>query len=253
MKITFLGTGTSQGVPVIACRCKVCQSNDLRDKRLRSSMMIETSGKTIIIDTGPDFRQQMLREKVSNIDAILFTHEHKDHTAGLDDIRAFNYIKQMHVEVYAEERVQQSLKNEFSYIFAEKKYPGIPQINLNTITTDEFFIDDIRIIPIRVMHYRLPVMGFRIGDFTYITDCNYISEEEKEKIIGSRHIVVTGLRKQKHISHFTIYEAISLIEELSPMRGYITHCSHQLGLYEELQKELPKNTVLAYDGMKIEI
>ncbi len=253
MKITFLGTGTSQGVPVIACKCKVCQSKDLRDKRLRSSIMIEINGITIIIDTGPDFRQQMLRENVTNIDAILFTHEHKDHTAGLDDIRAFNYIKQMHVDVFAEERVQLSLKKEFAYIFAEKKYPGVPQINLNTIFNQEFFVGDISIIPIRAMHYRLPILGFRIGDFTYLTDFNYISDEEKEKIIGSKHIVVTGLRKQKHISHFTIYEAIALIEELSPMRGYITHCSHQLGLYEELQKELPKNVVLAYDGLKIEM
>jgi len=253
VKITFLGTGTSQGVPVIACQCKVCKSNDEHDKRLRSSIMIETGEKTIIVDTGPDFRQQMLRENVTNIDAILFTHEHKDHTAGLDDIRAFNYVKQMHVDVYAEERVQLALKKEFAYIFAEKKYPGVPQINLNTITNREFYIGDISIVPIRAMHYRLPVLGFRIGDFTYITDFNYIPEEEKEKIIGSKHIVVTGLRKQKHISHFTIYEAIAFIEELSPMRGYITHCSHQLGLYQEIQKELPKNTVLAYDGLRIEI
>ena len=253
LKVTFLGTGTSQGVPVIACQCKVCKSNDLRDKRLRSSVMIETNGKTIIIDTGPDFRQQMLRENVTNIDAIIFTHEHKDHTAGLDDIRAFNYIKKMHVEVYAEERVQQALKKEFEYIFAEKKYPGVPEINLNTITTSEFYIGDIRIVPIRAIHYRLPVLGFRINDFTYISDCNYISEEEKEKIIGSKHIAITGLRKQKHISHFTIYESIALIEELSPMRGYIIHCSHQLGLYEEIQKELPKNVMLAYDGLQIEM
>lgn len=253
MKITFLGTGTSQGVPVIACHCKVCRSDDPRDKRLRSAIMVEMNSKIIVIDTGPDFRQQMLRENVKNIDAILFTHEHKDHTAGLDDIRAFNYIKQMHIEVFAEERVQHSLMKEFAYIFAEKKYPGVPLINLNTISNREFTVDGIHILPIRTMHYRLPVLGFRIGDFTYITDTNYIAEEEKEKIIGSKHIVVTGLRKQKHISHFTIYEAISLFEELSPIRGYITHCSHQLGLYEDIQKELPKNVVLAYDGMKIEV
>lgn len=253
VKITFLGTGTSQGVPVIACQCEVCKSKDKHDNRLRSSIMIETNGKTIIIDTGPDFRQQMLRENVTNIDAILFTHEHKDHTAGLDDIRAFNYIKKMYVEVFAEERVQLALRKEFAYIFADKKYPGVPQVNLNTITEKEFYIGDICIRPIRAIHYKLPVLGFRVGDFTYLTDCNYIAEEEKAKIVGSKHLAVTGLSKHKHISHFTIYEAIALIEELSPTHGYITHCSHQLGLYAELQKELPKNVVIAYDGLQIEL
>ncbi len=214
--------------------------------------MVETNGKTIIIDTGPDFRQQMLREKVTNVDAILFTHEHKDHTAGLDDIRAFNYIKQMHIDVYAEERVQHSLMNEFPYIFAEKKYPGVPQVKLITITNKEFLIDGIPIIPIRTMHYQLPIFGFRIGDFTYITDTNFISEEEKKKIIGSKYIAVTGLRKQKHISHFSLNEAVSLINEFKPLCGYITHCSHQLGLHKEVQEKLPDNIILAYDGLKIE-
>ena len=253
MKVTFLGTGTSQGVPVIACNCRVCQSKDEHDKRLRSSIMIEINNKTFVIDTGPDFRQQMLREKVNNLDAIFFTHEHKDHTAGLDDIRAFNHLKQMPMDVYAEERVQQSLMLEFAYIFAEKKYPGIPQIKLHTITSEAFKIEDVCIIPIRLMHYQLPILGFRIGDFTYITDTNFISESEKKKIAGSKYITITGLRKEKHLSHFSLSEALQFIDEMKPEKGFITHCSHQLGLHTEVQKELPSNVFLAYDGLIVEI
>jgi phosphoribosyl 1,2-cyclic phosphate phosphodiesterase len=253
LKITFLGTGTSQGVPVIACACDTCRSIDPRDKRLRSSVLIEAEGKTIIIDTGPDFREQMLRENVKDLDAVLFTHEHKDHTAGLDDIRSFNYIRQKPMDVYAEAMVIRSLKMEFAYIFAEKKYPGVPQVEIHSIENQNFKIDGIEIIPIRVMHYRLPVLGYRIGDFTYITDANYISEEEKEKIIGTRYLVISGLRKQKHISHFSLEEALKLISELSPKRAYITHISHQMGKYENVQKELPAGVMLAYDGLQIEI
>ncbi|MFW6371905.1 MAG: MBL fold metallo-hydrolase, partial [Bacteroidota bacterium] len=216
MKITFLGTGTSQGVPIIACNCEVCRSIDPRDQRLRSSVLVETDNLTIIIDTGPDFRHQMLRENVQDLDAVLYTHGHRDHIAGLDDIRAFNFIKQKPMDVYAEKRVIRALQKEFSYIFAEKKYPGVPQVNIHTIDTETFSINGENIIPVRGMHYRLPVLGFRIGDFTYLTDVNYISEEEKEKIFGSKYIVLTGLRKQKHISHFTLDEAIHLIRELSP-------------------------------------
>jgi phosphoribosyl 1,2-cyclic phosphate phosphodiesterase len=253
LKVTFLGTGTSQGVPVIACSCATCRSIDPRDKRLRSSVLIETEGKLIIIDTGPDFREQMLRENIKNLDAILYTHEHKDHTAGLDDIRSFNYIRQKPMDVYAESQVIRSLQMEFAYIFAEKKYPGVPQVEIHTIGNQSFNIDGINILPIRVMHYRLPVLGFRIGDFTYITDANYISEEEKEKIIGSRHLVISGLRKQKHISHFSLQEALQLIAELSPQRAYITHISHQMGKYEDIQKDMPAGVMLAYDGMQIEL
>jgi len=252
VKITFLGTGTSQGVPVIACPCQVCRSFDPRDKRLRSSVLIEENGLSIVIDTGPDFRTQMLREHVTNVDAILFTHEHKDHTAGLDDIRSFNYLKQRPMDVYAEETVIRSLKMEFAYVFAEKKYPGVPQIEVHAISTEPFMIRNLSIIPIRAIHYQLPVLGFRIGDFTYITDANYIPEEEKEKIAGTRYLVISGLRKQKHISHFSLGEAIELINEFSPKRGYITHISHQMGLYEEVSRELPPNIMLAYDGLKIE-
>jgi phosphoribosyl 1,2-cyclic phosphate phosphodiesterase len=253
LKITFLGTGTSQGVPVIACPCAVCRSGDEKDKRLRTSVFIETGGKNIIIDTGPDFRQQMLRADIKVLDAILYTHEHKDHIAGLDDVRAFNFINQRAVDVYLEERVIPAIRREFSYIFAENKYPGIPQINLNTIDDVVFEAGNIKIIPIRAFHYRLPVLGFRIGDFTYITDANYLPEEEKEKIVGSRYIVINALRKEKHISHYSLSEAVRLINEFGPRRGYITHISHQMGLHEEVQKELPPNILLAYDGHSIEI
>jgi len=252
VKVTFLGTGTSQGVPVIACRCNVCRSGDPRDKRLRSSVLIETDGKTLVVDTGPDFRQQMLHENVSCVDAVLFTHEHKDHTAGLDDVRAFNYTRQLPMDVYYEERVQKSLMREFSYVFAEKKYPGVPQILLHTINSLPFEIEGIRVIPIRTMHHELPIFGFRFGEFTYITDTNFISNEEKKKVRGSKFIVVTGLRKTKHLSHFSLSEALQFIDEMKPQQGFITHCSHELGLYKNVQKELPENVVLAYDGLKIE-
>lgn len=240
-------------MPVIACGCETCLSVDPRDKRLRASILIEMDGHTIVIDTGPDFRTQMLRENVKDLDAVLFTHEHKDHTAGLDDIRSFNYIKQKPMDVYAEASVVRSLKMEFAYIFAEKKYPGVPQVEIHTIENQNFSIDGIAIIPVRAMHFKLPVLGFRVGDFTYITDANYISEEEKEKVIGTRHLVIGALRKQKHISHFSLEEALKLIAELSPKRAYITHISHQMGMYEPVQAELPPGVMLAYDGLTIEI
>ena len=252
-KVTFLGTGTSQGVPVIACPCDTCRSIDLRDKRLRSSVLIVSNGQTIIIDTGPDFRQQMLRENIKNLDAVLYTHEHKDHTAGLDDIRSFNYLKQKPMDVYAEPQVIRSLQMEYAYVFAEKKYPGVPQVIIHSIENQNFKLDGLEIIPIRVMHYRLPILGFRIGDFTYITDANYISEKEKEKIIGTRYLVINALRKQKHISHFSLEEALKLIAELSPKRAYITHISHQMGKFEDVQNDLPAGVMLAYDGLQIEI
>jgi phosphoribosyl 1,2-cyclic phosphate phosphodiesterase len=252
LKVTFLGTGTSQGVPVIACECPVCRSVDFRDNRLRTSVLIETDNNTILIDSGPDFRQQMLREKVKKLDAILYTHEHKDHIAGLDDVRAFNFLLQKPIDLYLEDRVLEALKREFAYIFAEYKYPGIPQIIPHIIQNEEFSINDQKIIPIQTFHYKLPVFGFRIGDFTYITDANYIPEKEKEKIVGSQHIVINALRKQKHISHFTLNEAVRLINEFSPRRGYIVHIGHQMGLHEEISAELPPNILLAYDGLTVE-
>jgi phosphoribosyl 1,2-cyclic phosphate phosphodiesterase len=251
VKITFLGTGTSQGVPVIACDCPVCKSKDFRDNRLRTSVLVEVEETIILIDSGPDFRQQMLRHKVKRLDAILYTHEHKDHIAGLDDVRAFNFLLQKPIDLFLEYRVLDALKREFSYVFSEYKYPGIPQVNTHILREENFEVNGINIIPIRAFHYKLPVLGFRIGDFTYITDANYIPEEEKEKIIGTQHLVVNALRKQKHISHYTLNEAVKLINEFGPRRGYLTHISHQMGFYEEVCKELPPNIMLAYDGLTI--
>jgi phosphoribosyl 1,2-cyclic phosphate phosphodiesterase len=251
LKITFLGTGTSQGVPLIACKCEVCTSTNVKDKRLRSSVMVETSTTTIVIDTGPDFRQQMLREQVEQLDAVVFTHEHKDHIAGLDDVRAFNFINGKHIEVYATSRVQAAIKREFAYIFAEDKYPGIPLINLHEINVAPFKINHIEFIPIEVMHYKMPVLGFRIADFTYITDAKSISEKEKEKIKGSKVLVLNALRREEHISHFTFQEAIDLAKELDVEQAYFTHISHQLGLHEQVSEELPSNIFLAYDGLKL--
>jgi len=253
VKLTFLGTGTSQGIPIIACKCPVCLSSDKRDKRLRTSVFIEVDGQSIVIDSGPDFRYQMLRADVEKLDAILFTHEHKDHTAGLDDVRAFNWVNKKAVDIYAEERVQASLKQEFAYVFAEFRYPGIPQLNLWTVENKAFDINGTQVIPIRAKHFRLPVYGYRIGDLAYITDANYISVEEKEKMQGLKILVLNALRKEKHLSHFTLSEALALIEELQPEVAYLTHFSHQLGFHEEISKELPENVFMAYDGLQIDI
>ncbi len=253
MKITFLGTGTSQGVPVIACNCNVCKSNNIKDKRLRSSIMIEVKNQTFVIDTGPDFRQQMLREDVKKLDAVLFSHEHKDHVAGLDDVRAFNHIQKKAMDVYAEKRVQKSLKKEYAYVFADNKYPGIPKLNMHLIENKNIIINGVDILPIRVLHYQLPIFAYRINDFTYITDANFINNTEKEKIKGSKIIVVNALRKEKHISHYNLEEALNLIAELKPETAYLTHISHLLGLHKDVEKELPTNVKLAYDGLKVQL
>lgn len=253
MKITFLGTGTSMGVPVICCKCSTCTSDDEKDKRLRTSLLIETDEKVIVIDTGPDFRQQMLREKVSTLDAILFTHSHKDHIAGLDDVRAYNYFMNKPMDVYASMFTMKSIKNEFSYIFSKDEYPGVPKINLIEISDKPFTINNTEVLPINVLHYKMPVLGFRIGNFSYITDANYISESELDKIYGSEVIIINALRKKKHLTHFTLEEAINIINVLKPKRAYLTHISHQMGKYADIEKELPANIFLAYDGLKIKI
>jgi phosphoribosyl 1,2-cyclic phosphate phosphodiesterase len=250
MIATILGSGTSQGVPLIGCQCPTCLSLDSRDKRLRVSLMLETENTRIVIDSGPDFRQQLLRERVRTLDAVLFTHEHKDHIAGLDDVRAFNFLQNKNMPVYATHQVQEALKREFAYIFSGNNYPGIPKIDLHTITDDEFSINDINIKPINVWHYQLPVKAFRINDFTYITDANRIDEKEKEKIKGSKIIVINALRREEHISHFTFQEAIDFIEEMQPEQAYFTHISHQLGKHLDVEKELPDNIKLAFDGLK---
>lgn len=253
MIITFLGTGTSQGVPVIACECSVCRSQNPKDYRLRASILIESPEAKIVIDSGPDFRQQLLRENLKTLDAVVFTHEHKDHLAGLDEVKAFNFLNKMRMPVYATERVQKALKREFEYIFSEEKYPGIPEIDLHTINDQPFRVKDIEFLPIDVLHFRLPVKAFRIKDFTYITDANFISEQEKAKIKGSKIIVVNALRKEQHVSHFTFQQAIDLMNELKPEKAYFTHISHQLGLHDEVSKELPDFIEIAFDGLKIEI
>ncbi len=253
MRLTFLGTGTSQGVPVIACPCPVCQSDQEKDKRLRASVYVEVDGVNILIDAGPDFRQQMLRASVKHLDGILLTHEHKDHIGGLDDVRAFNFVNRRPMDIYAEERVQDALKQEYAYVFAENRYPGVPEMNLFNVDGYPFEINGVKIIPIRCFHYKMPIYGYRIGDLTYITDANFISEEEKEKIVGSKYIVINALRKQKHISHFTLGEALKLIEEFSPRKAFITHVSHQMGFHADIQAELPRNVAMAYDGLVVEI
>jgi phosphoribosyl 1,2-cyclic phosphate phosphodiesterase len=252
--ITFLGTGTSQGIPIIGCACEVCTSLDFRDKRLRTSVHINTNGKSFIVDSGPDFRQQVLRERITRLDALLFTHEHKDHTAGLDDVRGFNYMDGgKNMRVYGRQNVLQTLQKEFSYAFADLKYPGIPLIDLHKIDSEDFEIDGVTIKPIEVMHYKLPVLGFRFEDFTYITDANYIAPEELEKIKGTKILVLNALRKTEHISHFKLSEALDVIEKIQPEKAYLTHLSHQMGLHRHVEKELPENVKIAYDGLKIEI
>ncbi len=253
VKVTFLGTGTSQGVPVIACRCSVCVSLDFKNKRLRSSILVETGGKQIVIDTGPDFRQQMLREKISRIDAVVYTHDHIDHISGLDDIRAFNFVLKKRMDIFCSHYVNDSIRRQFPYIFSEFKYPGIPEIDIHIIENKAFSIEDISILPVEVQHLKLPVFGYRIGGFTYITDANYISETEKEKIKGCDVIVLNALRREPHPSHFTLQEAIDLMIELKPKRAYFTHISHQLGLHNDVERELPSFIKLAYDGLRIEV
>lgn len=252
MRITFLGTGTSQGVPIIACDCEVCRSKDEKDKRLRSSIMLEDGDDTFVIDTGPDFRQQMLRENVKNLTAVIYTHEHKDHLGGMDDVRAFNFILKKDINLYATQQVQKAIKNDFHYAFADYKYPGVPLVNLVTIDSKPFVINSTKFIPIEVVHHKLPVLGFRIKDFAYITDANYISEKEKQKLKGVKTLVLNALRRKEHISHFTLEEAIDLMNEINPEKGYLTHISHQLGKHADVSKELPSFVELGYDGLRIE-
>ena len=253
MKITFLGTGTSQGVPVIGCTCETCRSNDRKDNRLRSSILIKSGQLTFTIDAGPDFRQQMLTNNITRLDAILVTHGHKDHVGGLDDVRAFNFLSKKPMEVFAGKFAESDLLREFHYAFEEDKYPGSPNIKLNIISNKPFLLNGLEIIPIKALHYKNPVFGYRLGDFCYLTDLKTISENEKEKMHGAKIIVISGLRKKDHISHLNLKQAIELIQELSPEVGYITHISHMMGKHEDVEKELPPNIHLAYDGLSFEI
>lgn len=253
MKVTLLGTGTSQGVPVIGCSCEVCQSMDYRDKRLRVSVHIELDGKSFVIDTGPDFRQQMLRENISQLDAVLLTHSHKDHIAGLDDIRAFNFLQQRDMPVYGTTATLQQLRTEFYYAFEETRYPGTPQIQLMTIDEQPFYAHEIPIIPLPVMHLRMPVLGFRIGGFSYITDANYISPETMNRLAGTEVLVLNALQKESHISHFTLQEAVEVAKKVGARQTYFTHISHKLGLHKVIEKELPNSIALGFDGLSFEL
>jgi phosphoribosyl 1,2-cyclic phosphate phosphodiesterase len=253
LKVTFLGTGTSQGVPPIGCESVVCLSDNPKDKRLRASVLVQWDGKDIIIDTGPDFRYQMLREKLNNVDAILFTHEHRDHTAGLDDIRPINYIQNKRVPVYLTQQVLASLKDQFAYIFEPVPYPGIPELDFHIIENKPFQLNKKSIIPIQVMHYKLPVLGFRLGNFAYITDANFIADEELKKLIGVEVLVLNALRKTEHISHFTLQQATDLALKIGAKQTYFTHMSHQIGLHDEVCAELPTGIDLAFDGLSFEV
>ena len=253
MNITFLGTGTSQGIPVIACDCKVCTSENPKDNRLRTSILIEENNQTIVIDTGPDFRQQMLRENVQKLDAIVFTHQHKDHVAGMDDIRAFNYKFKKDMDIYCTAEVEEALIREFPYVFSAYKYPGVPEIKVHNIKNEPFIINGVELIPIEGLHYKLPVFGYRIKDFVYLTDVSFVSEREKEKMKGAEVIVLDALRKTPHISHFTMEQAVELLEELNPKQGYLIHISHLMGLHNEVVKELPNFIKPAHDGLILEL
>lgn len=251
-KITFLGTGTSQGVPFIGCSCRVCTSTNAKDNRLRTSIWIQSETTSVVVDTGPDFRYQMLRAKVPSLHSVVYTHGHKDHVAGLDDVRAYNYWQNSAIDLYADDFTEEVLRREFRYAFSDVKYPGIPVLNIIPMTGDPFTIGDIPFVPIRVMHYKLPVYGYRIGDFTYITDANYIAPEELSRIKGSRILVLNALRHEPHISHFSLSEAIALAKEIGAEQTFLTHASHQLGLHDELEQELPKGIYMAYDGLEVE-
>lgn len=253
MTIEFLGSGTSMGVPVIACDCEVCLSENTLDKRLRASVLIDVDGKRLLIDAGPDFRQQMLRANVKHIDAILVTHGHTDHVAGLDDVRAINWQMQQPMPVYGESFVNDEIRLRFGYAFAEHKYPGVPEYQLNDITLETFSIGGTTIIPIRVWHHKLPVVGFRIHHFAYITDANRIDTEEIEKLKNLEILVINGLRPEKHLSHFSLSEAIEMIQKIQPKQAYITHISHQMGLHEQVNASLPTNIKLAFDTLKLTI
>ncbi|MCC5936268.1 MAG: MBL fold metallo-hydrolase [Lunatimonas sp.] len=251
MKVTFLGTGTSQGVPVIGCDCEVCKSLDFRDKRLRSSIHLEVQGRSFVIDTGPDFRAQMLRESIRRLDAVIYTHEHKDHTAGMDDIRPFNYKQEGDIPIYGTAKVINQLKEEFSYVFAAKKYPGVPGVLVHEITNQPFDVQGVRITPVEVMHHRIPVFGYRIRDFVYITDANKIAPTEIEKVRGCRVLVLNALQIQPHISHFNLEEALQMVALIQPERTYFTHISHRLGTVGQIEKMLPRDISLAYDGLQL--
>lgn len=253
MTITFLGTGTSQGIPIIGCPCEVCQSLDYRDKRLRTSVHIAINDLSLVIDTGPDFRQQMLRERIHKLDAVLYTHAHRDHTAGLDDVRAYNYLQRMTMPLYGSAIMLHQLKNDFAYIFAKQDYPGLPQVELREIDTAPFSINDVSVTPLPVLHDKLPVLGFRIGDFSYITDANFIPDDTFERLAGTKILVLNALQQESHVSHFTLQQAIEVAQRVNADKTYFLHLSHKMGLHAEVSKTLPETIQFAYDGLSLKL
>lgn len=253
LTITILGSGTSTGVPLIGCNCEVCTSTDPRDNRLRTSIKIQSEQTAVVIDTTPDFRYQMLRTHTTQLDAVVFTHPHRDHYAGLDDIRPFNFHSNKCMHIYANDITQVAIKRDFYYAFESNKDEGLPEMMLHTISQAPFLVGELTFIPIQVMHRELPVLGYRIGDFSYITDVNYISEQEKEKIKGSKVLILSALRPQPHPTHFTLKESIALATELNIPQVYFTHFSHQIGLHAQQEPLLPSFIKMAYDGLVITV
>lgn len=254
MKLTFLGTGTSQGVPVISCKCHVCCSDDPRDKRLRTSAMLTTDdGSNLLFDIGPDFREQMLREDVCHIEGILVTHAHRDHVAGLDDVRAFNYVQGQRMDVYANDVAIDIMKSDYSYIFTGEHYPGLPEVDLHLVADEPFLVAGHRVVPIKAMHKAMPVLGYRIGDLTYITDANQIDDAELDKVRGSKVMVINALRHEPHFSHYCLEEALQVIAKVNPEQAYLTHLSHDYGRYADCESELPPNVKIAFDGLVVNI
>ena len=251
MEITFLGTGTSQGVPVIGCNCAVCRSDDPRDRRLRSSVMVKTRGRYLLIDAGPDLRQQLLAHPFPSLDGVLITHGHKDHIGGMDDLRAYNYLQGKPLDIYATEKTLRAIRRDYHYAFGNNPYPGIPRFLLNKIGPGVFRVKGVSVEAIRVLHMRMQVMAFRIGDFTYITDCNGIPSRSMNSIRGSRILVINALRREKHVSHFNLAGALEVIRELQPEQAFITHISHMMGTHAETLKMLPKGVFPAYDGLTL--
>ena len=252
MRITFLGTGTSQGVPVIGCKCEVCKSENKKDKRLRSSVLIEENNKNIVIDTGPDLRQQSLKNNLCKIDFVLYTHAHRDHVSGIDELRSFNFIQKEEIHGFGNRELVNQLKKDYSYIFQNQKYPGLPKVNLK-IVNEKFNHEGVNIIPIQALHYKLKILGYRIKDFTYLTDVKTIKDKELKKINGTKILVINCLQINEHISHLNLNEALELVNKLNVEKVYFTHISHNLGLYDKIQSILPKNVNLAYDNLKIEL
>ncbi len=253
MRVRLLGTGTSQGIPIIGCTCPVCTSTDERDHRLRTSALVEVDGLNILIDAGPDLRQQLLRCGVTRLDALLMTHEHKDHTGGIDDVRPINFLMKQPLNIYGQPRVMKAIRNDYSYAFATEQYPGVPQLVLNPIQPEPFEVKGVEVIPVKVRHMTLPIFGYRIRNFAYITDASFISETEKKKLKGVKVLVINALRREQHYSHFNLEQALAIIDEIKPERAYLTHVSHRLGKYVDVSPELPQNVFLGIDNQVIEV